>query len=375
MIDWIKMIWAYIVSLFVSERGEPSEPKAKKAKERPQSGTGYFTFKKSILDDLASYFTYIRRLRKQSRSAYAMLMQFGAKLVPPDYTPDYSELPAWWRVNEWPAFGAFAMPKQPDLDAELVKKGWTNFRLSVFEKTKQAPWFCQRLNDPGEVYHVMRYYDDVKRPDGCGYIFYVHVNSVDGKVTLLKELKNKSVEIPSKNGKASSWYNKRDWFYNDDLVNYVKDYPGEYRNAQELAAGIFISMVNLFTDTFTDIQVKVSKDDLSAAFSIATKRTAYFFKDRDIILNDKGNRKRIFHVVRPHQRQSGKLVKMHFRGMREFNWNGYGVKIFVPGLHEHSLYEFPLASEEFFDDLPPPKGMLTGRQGAKKISEVLEMKP
>jgi hypothetical protein len=61
--------------------------------------------------------------------------------------------------------------------------------------------------------------------------------------------------------------------------------------------------------------------------------------------------------------------------MREFGWNGYDVKIFVPGLHEHSLYEFDVAGEEFPDGTPIPKGMLTGPETANEIQKILEMKP
>jgi hypothetical protein len=55
--------------------------------------------------------------------------------------------------------------------------------------------------------------------------------------------------------------------------------------------------------------------------------------DRDVVLNDAGSKRRIFHVVRPHERHlpSGdvRIIKMHHRGMRTFDWNGYAVHITV----------------------------------------------
>jgi hypothetical protein len=57
------------------------------------------------------------------------------------------------------------------------------------------------------------------------------------------------------------------------------------------------------------------------------------------VVNENGRRKRIFHIVRPHVRADGRAVKMHFRGMRDFAWNGYRIVVTVPGLHHAELSE------------------------------------
>jgi hypothetical protein len=48
-------------------------------------------------------------------------------------------------------------------------------------------------------------------------------------------------------------------------------------------------------------------------------------------LTEGGLKKRIFHLVRPHVRSDGTVVKMHFRGEPEFTWASYQVKITVLG--------------------------------------------
>ena len=84
-------------------------------------------------------------------------------------------------------------------------------------------------------------------------------------------------------------------------------------------------------------------------FGVALKRLGYFFQDRDIELYDSGVKKRIFHVVKAHQRPDGTIVPMHFRGQREFSWADCHVKITVPGL-EHVIwneYNAPTVDEDW----------------------------
>jgi hypothetical protein len=88
------------------------------------------------------------------------------------------------------------------------------------------------------------------------------------------------------------------------------------------------------------IRVAVTKGDMTAVFGVAIHRTAYFFQDRDYELTEHGTRKRIFHIVRPHTRADGTIVKMHFRGARTFHWAGYDVEITVPGLDHFMMNEF-----------------------------------
>lgn len=100
------------------------------------------------------------------------------------------------------------------------------------------------------------------------------------------------------------------------------------------------------------VRIAVSKDNLTATFGVEIKRTPYFFKDRDVVLNDRGTKKRIFHIVRPHVRANGAPVLMHFRGLRDFTWAGYQVAISVPGRDHFALPEFEAGMFDSGEKLP-----------------------
>jgi hypothetical protein len=108
------------------------------------------------------------------------------------------------------------------------------------------------------------------------------------------------------------------------------------------------------------IRVEASKGGLTATFGVEIKRTAYFFKDRDVTVNTltaSGRRKPIFHIVRPHLRHTKKgeiVVPMHFSGLKDFDWAGYKVGITVPGRDHMHLTNFDVGQQEIF-----PKGEKT----------------
>ena len=80
------------------------------------------------------------------------------------------------------------------------------------------------------------------------------------------------------------------------------------------------------------IRIEAMKDKLVATFGVEIKRTAYFFKDRDVTLTASGRRARIFHIVRPQIRlhkEGGIPVRLHFRGIILFDWAGYKISLFL----------------------------------------------
>jgi len=91
---------------------------------------------------------------------------------------------------------------------------------------------------------------------------------------------------------------------------------------------------------YATCRIAVSKGDLTAVFGIEPQRVPYFFKDRDVVLNQHGHKQRIFHPVRPHVKADGTAVPMRFRGLKDFEWAGYHVSITVPGRDHFFLQEF-----------------------------------
>jgi hypothetical protein len=84
---------------------------------------------------------------------------------------------------------------------------------------------------------------------------------------------------------------------------------------------------------------------LAALFSIDVIKTPEFFADREVeALDCNGHRKKIFHIVRTHGRASGGFVKTHFRGVRNFSWNGHAIEISVPYRDHFDMAEFDLGA-------------------------------
>jgi hypothetical protein len=90
--------------------------------------------------------------------------------------------------------------------------------------------------------------------------------------------------------------------------------------------------------------VRVRKGTAVISFAIDMLRTPYFFADRDKTVTVNGRTHKILHVVRPHLRigPDGRrhIVRMHFRGLRKFKWNGYSVSIGIAGWHGVAFSDF-----------------------------------
>jgi hypothetical protein len=116
---------------------------------------------------------------------------------------------------------------------------------------------------------------------------------------------------------------------------------------------------------FSMVRVAVHKDDLTAIFGVNIRRMSYFFQDRDLAFTIKGARKKVFHIVKAHERhyKDGRVVpvRLHFRGEKEFDWAGYHVKITVPGLDHFLLSEVNIGVEDEYWHDPKEKYIYEGQ--------------
>ena len=124
---------------------------------------------------------------------------------------------------------------------------------------------------------------------------------------------------------------------------------------ENMLVGNFVMAVNGFSRQHEEMtKIRVTKGGLAAVFSIPVLRTPYFFKDREYYKTANGNRKPIFHIVRTHKRdlQTGgeTYVRTHFRGHRQFEWNGYKISITVPGWHHLDLAGLDAKAHDLAED-------------------------
>lgn len=285
---------------------------------------GVFQFKHDILDQLGSYFKYLRKMRRHDPEAYDLYSQVGAHLTPYDAAlfDKSGTLSAYWRAGSRPSFGAlFISPHEKKEDEHLATA-----RFVYFRKVRK-PEYVQMTT--GDVYEITLFYHDA--PQARCMSFHVSVGT-DAEIKVLKELQfSRRHGIP-----------RREWAYPDSIILFASE---SKKDVQDVGALVFGLATSGFEHSqLNGVRIRVSKGSVNAVFYVDTKRTAYFFRDRDAtVTTASGQKKRIFHIVKPHSRTRAgqtKFIKTHFRGERDFQWNGYGVHITVPGLHHKSLLEF-----------------------------------
>lgn len=333
MIGWLKRVWA---RLFPAPPVIPAPVRTNRVKglkpSAPLEGAPQFYFREDILDRLESYFVYMERMKRADRDAYDLFGRVGA-WIGADAGAAHTDTSTAWKTTK-PAFAATAFPPNeamPDKNFHL--------KLAYMMKVDTPPPGVERTNHP-TVYRVVFYYDDVTDKKllafrrGLAESFYVGVDD-DGVAHLLRQANRHMETIRSRKGAFA--VPRMHVGAPRMLVELAKD---REETPGELAQRFFGWLYNNSIQQSGGIRIAVKKGALACAFSIDMLRTPYFFKDRDVILNENGNRTRIFHIVRTHRRVDGKLVKTHFRGARRFIWNGYAINITVPDFHHADLLRF-----------------------------------
>jgi hypothetical protein len=331
---------------------------------------GLFNFRDTILDQLDRYWVYLERMRRHDASAFGYYRQVGMQLLPymtchlngrqglEAFTPlTEEELAAYKREIELPpmfnaarpAFGCIAFganPKVESWEKENKKLLWPRFLY--FTKYTQPPPEVQMIYG-GDIYKMTVWWDkaDVKKvKHGVPTDFVVFV-SKDGKhLQLLKTCEMRWIKIKAKRSLRKFAIPDRSWHIPDDYSRWAKQFNLDPET--HLTHVFTQALYNQECAQYGDIRVQVHKDDLTAVFNIDSRRMSYFFQDRDIELTGEGQRKRIFHVVRPQLRKNGTAVRMHYRGERNFSWAGYDVAITVPGLHHLPIEEFGVGAVDQF---------------------------
>ena len=356
---WFRRLWTWWQKQPLETIPEPIKPRRKRKEEREDTGGSYY-FREDILDKLDGYFHYLRRFKHADPEAYGLFGKVGAAVLPNKTEFQRAEidnqlLPPTWNAGDRPGFFAAFNGDWKDDDKTF------SARFCYFQKFVQAPPTVEQVD--GAIYKCVYYHDD-RHPQGKkwmrrllrdhGYVteFWLAV-SPDNTLRLLKERYHESIKIVHrKPHREVSWRpGACRMRYPPALTGWHKDQKERHpdykvlESVEAYAAHLFTFVVHEYELANSGTQVSVRKGELQAVFAIAIERTPYFFKDRDLVVNEKGRRRRIFHIVRPHERIVGNksiMINMHFRGTRVFMWNGYRINITVPGLHHFALPQFDI---------------------------------
>jgi len=349
---------------------------------KEQEFRGEFHFRDSILDQLDRYWVYLERMKKHDADAYDFYKQIGATLVPYSTTQinqrlyDYEhekmsskelkeykaeiELPSWFKQHR-PAFGCIAVGTDPLTEQHEMNSpdggAWWSPKFMYFIKYRQPPPELQRKYG-GDIYKMTVWWD---RPEDKKHMkwgrpseFGIFISRDGEHMQVLRMLETKLIPVRSKTGHYNNGEHRRGhlfdipqraWRIPDDYEKWARQYG---LTAQLHLSHMFCQLVQKYErSNYSMARVTVHKDDLIAVFGIDPRRTAYFFRDRDVVVHN-GARERVLHFVRPHQRHDGSVVKAHFRGAREFEWAGYHVLVTIPGLDHHFLPDIDIGVSDSY---------------------------
>jgi hypothetical protein len=385
LVRWIKSLWNAAafwrgpdqpVSDAIAPTGHNRKPR--KSRKVQDQTVGEFHFREAILDQLENYFLYLRRMKHGDREAYNLYQKLGAHVIPYRYPkPGSGKLPRWWAERQ-PTFGAVAFAVGEEWADEERKQKSISPRFLYFSKYKASkrPGTIEQYSK-GSVYVLTVYWDDGKKKGGYPAEYAVGVDP-DGTVHVLRTL-NSSVERPKSRGKngqkgKAAAIPVRRWgidpYWNDCVARPTE--MGE--TPEQFMKNLFCWVADLFERANASMtRVAVKKDGMKAIFSVGIERTPYFFRDRD--RDDNGQRKKIFHIVRAHRREVGgkqQAVRTHFRGEREFDWNGYQVEITVPGWHHFDMMDFNVEGHSCADDEPKTPDTIEGGEVADFLNNAMK---
>lgn len=304
-------------------------------------------FQSVILDRLEEYFHCLDRLRRHDRQAYRVFSRLGFTIVPDRWVG-----PTDTFTGPRPTLGGFLFPKGalgPD-HAERCRHYVTHddweksvYPSFVYFKKIRRPFGVQAWR--GDVYQLTQLLDDRVRTDSgwverpLAAVAECHIGlREDGSMTLLRERKQQIVTVPGGRrgqmieGTRTVWQTPR-WIHERGTCPHCPD-TGPEDPVKSICNQLMMALAT-HTGALNRIVVRAKCAGRVAAFGIDLPRAPRFFRDRDATaLARDGRRKRIFHFVRRHARQlpAGAVadVREHYRGIRSFDWNGYGIHIVLP---------------------------------------------
>lgn len=325
---------------------------------------GEFNFRDTVLSQLDYYFMYLKRMRYRDPDAYSLYRQIGGIVTTYSatgvdrYDRATSEqgkkilTASDWFCKNRPAFGCIAYAASPqgeklERDASATSKTKTMWlpKFLYFQKYDQPPPELQPTSG-GDIYTLTVWWDqpfnnrftrNMGKKGGVPQSFGIFV-SHDGKILrALKSIETRYMgDIPS-----------RQWRIPHEMEEWAKQHK---ISVQTFLVNTFLGAMEAYEQSgWSMVRVEVTKGDMSAVIGVSVRRMAYFFKDRDYVLDEHGKRSRIFHIVRAHERESRgqkTSVRLHFRGEREFIWAGYGVSITVPGRDHFMISEFDIGTTD-----------------------------
>ena len=333
-----------------------------------------FSLKRDVLDNLERYQMYIKRLKHADPKAYIQYRRLGAYIIPPDGEANLNRLEPGF-LKAMPSFFAIMINKESPREDPEENRGISP-RFCYFQRYDKTPYGIEHTN--GLIYVATIYYDDSKvwAQWSTGTLFHCAISVVpDGTVQALRMLKTETQVLRHRSGH---------WRGRDTTISHQRwglpnaDWQEKYKDGSSLS----VKLVNVFhlganfwlhCACSSMIRITANKDNVTMPFVIQPTDVPAFFSDRDLVVNQNGRKKRVFHMVRTHPRVGSKGVRMHFRGLRQFRWNNYDIAITVPGYTNVDIADLSIPAYEWEEDGSIPEGMMDTEKLTNFVGNAIEI--
>jgi hypothetical protein len=318
---------------------------------------GAFFYLRDVLDRLDQCQSLLRKLKTVAPDAYDYHRRVGAKILPTGsgiYTDKI--WPEFLEARPANGMSLFFQPK----NSKFVPM------LFFFEK-REDPVYVQRSRF--DIYECSVVF--FLKAKAMGVCFHIALDG-DGNGSLMRERGQIRQQLPKRRELI-----RTGWRIPPDLRMFYKgrNDAAKEMTLEEYAVSYFCATANYAMMPASDeLLVRCAKGGITAAMNVSTKRTPYFFSDRQTTLAVDGKRKRIFHIVRQHIRvlRDGKTSQVceHYRGERDFTWGGHKIVISAP--KRQTIVEMPLAGKRYEPGEEIPADGIGAAELGDTIVEILE---
>lgn len=330
-----------------SKIGKPEKPKIEQ-----DTSWGVVNSLPKLLKDLPDYFKVMKAMRKEWLSDYDYFSQVGGQVVDGDCFGEAFDLPTVWKKGYRPAAGMVYIRPYDAPDRLFVA-------AITFRKFKWSEGI--ELPKKGETIYIMNiyYYDKEKSvlKKGITSLQFVLAASNDSVRVLRSLHDNGHWRIP---------------FYCKYLGTSDGSAAVSYEEGKSRVLKVFHFAIGVYIYSGDGILTSCLDPETGiwASFNIPMTRAPYFFRERVKVAAESGRTAPIFHSVKPHERIIGETkinVRFHFRGLREFVWHGFKVKISVAGWHHSDLRDFSASAVDVPIGERKKRGWLYDREVAAKF--------
>lgn len=213
-------------------------------------------------------------------------------------------------------------------------------------KMDKSPWYVERK--PGVHYEFGIAYRYKKRLQW--FLSHIAIDAISGEMISCAELFSRPVIVKHGRHRGQA-YSRREWA--NPVVEEASAWGPTVEERERHLCKLFAASVQWWLKRNERWTIAVRRNGSRVTFSVEPAYTKTYFADRAIeAVTPSGQRKKIIHYVRAHQRTIAARnveVREHIRGVREFSWRGFQCAVTAPEFHTWSAAYYDIGAHAASD--------------------------